>query len=187
MSGFPNLTDGSNSFRNFRHGTMTLYDAAGTPNTVTVVGEEGGLRWNSDFNISPVYDRGGITGFSQGKDQPGGLSFTIRPTQFIQHVADNTNPIGVFEFMNNYWPLASPAQTSPLTSTDPTGQDGCSPVFTFNFRIDISDPCGGTLTGERLVWEHCALASQSFEENEEANTISFELLSATVVPTITRI
>ena len=88
----------TNIVRNLRDGQLVIKDGTpGTPQSLSVLIDEGNLKWTERSNTVEVKDRGSIADghLRKGDDESVLLSFTARWTQLIGKSADAADPAGV--------------------------------------------------------------------------------------------
>ena len=123
----------SNITRNLRDGELIIKDGtAGTPQSLTVLLDDGDLSWTVRSSTIEVTDRGSI---SKGHTRPGdeesvSLSFTARWTQLIGKSANPADPLQLYETLM----LLS---GTDLVSTSAVGEEQ-----TLRFEFTALDPSG---------------------------------------------
>lgn len=162
--------------RNLRDGELVIRDAATpTPNSLTVVLDEGDLSWTVRSSTIEVLDRGSI---SAGHTRPGDdestvLSFTARWTQLIGHAASPADPLQLYEFLMFL-------SGTDAVSTSPAGEQN-----TLQFEFTVLDPAG--VASEKITFSRVYRESLSLSEGDASNLIAFSGRSFETSPAVTRI
>lgn len=165
----------TNVTRNLRDGELVLKDGtSGTPQSLTVLLDEGDLSWTERTNTIEVKDRGSIsTGHTRkGDEESISLSFTAKWTQLIGKYNDSGDPLQLYEFLNFMSGLS-------IVSTSPDGQQD-----TLQLEFTVTDPAG--VAGEKIVFTSVYQETLTMTEGDEANLISFSGRDFEVAPTISR-
>lgn len=166
----------SNIVRNLRDGELTILDGATpTPQSLTLLLDEGDLAWTQRTNTIEVKDRGSI---AQGHTRPGdeesvSLSFTTKWTQLIGKSADVADPLQLYE-------LLMFASGTNAVSTSSAGQQQ-----TLRFEFVVTDPAGNA--SERIVFDKVYRETLTMSEGDDFNVISFRGRDFEPVPAIERV
>jgi len=165
----------TNVSRNLRDGELVLKDGtSGTPQSLTVLLDEGDLSWTERSNTIEVKDRGSIAaGHTRpGDDESIALSFTAKWTQLIGKYADSGDPLQLYEFLNFMSGLS-------VVSTSGSGEQE-----TLQLEFTVNDPAG--VAGEKIVFSKVYRETLTMNEGDEANLISFSGRDFEAAPVISR-
>lgn len=163
----------SNITRNLRDGELVIKDA--TPQSLTVVLDEGDLTWTQRANTIEVKDRGSIgEGHTRkGDEESVSLSFTAKWTQLLGKSAEAADPLQLYEF------LMFASGTGAMSTSADGEQD------TLQFEFTIADPAG--VAGEKITFARVYRESLTMSEGDEFNLISFSGRDFEAAPTVERV
>ena len=162
--------------RNLRDGELTLLDATpGTPQSLTVLLDEGDLTWTQRTNTIEVKDRGSITAghLRKGDEESTSLAFTAKWTQLLGKHADSADPLQLYEF------LMFLSGANIVSTSSPGEQD------TLKLQFTVLDPAG--LASERITFGKVYRESLTMSEGDDYNTITFTARNFEPNPTVTRL
>lgn len=165
----------TNLSRNLRDGELTIVDGtSGTPQTLTVLIDEGDLSWTERLNTIEVKDRGSVAaGHTRpGDDESVSLSFSAKWTQLIGKSADAADPLQVYEFLT----FTSGAN---VVSTSTAGEQD-----TLQLEFTVVDPAGAA--GEKVTFARVYRESLTMSEGDEFNLIAFTGRDFETRPAVTR-
>jgi hypothetical protein len=166
----------SNLTRNLRDGELILRDGTpGSPQSLTVLLDEGDLTWTQRFNTIEVKDRGSIVAghTRKGGDESATLSFTAKWTQLIGKHANSADPLQLYEFLM----FLSGAD---IVSTSAAGEQD-----TLELRFTVLDPAG--VASERITFGKVYRESLTMSEGDQYNVITFTGRNFEPHPTIARL
>jgi hypothetical protein len=165
----------SNITRNLRDGELVIKDGAATPQSLTLLLDEGDLTWTQRTNTIEVKDRGLIAAghTRKGDDESVSLSFTAKWTQLIGRSADPADPLQLYEF------LMFASGTDVVSTSAPGEQD------TLRFEFTIHDPAGAA--SEKVVFAKVYRESLTMSEGNEFNLIAFTGRDFETAPTVSRV
>lgn len=162
--------------RNLRHGELTIRDGTTpTPQSLTLLLDEGDLTWIERTHTIEVKDRGSIADghLRKGNEEPVLLSFTAKWTQLIGKSASGGDPLQIYEFLM----FVSGAN---VVSTSSAGEQD-----TLQFEFTISDPAG--VAGEKVTFAKVYRESLTMSERDDFNLIAFKGRDFENSPTISRV
>jgi len=165
----------SNIVRNLRDGELVLSDGtAPTPNSLTVVLDEGDLSWTERLNTLEIKDRGSIAAghTRKGDDESIALSFSAKWTQLIGKSASAADPLQLYEFLT----FASGAGVE--STSGPGEQD------TLKLEFRVVDPAG--VASETITFAKVYREQLTMNEADDANVISFTGRDFETKPTVAR-
>lgn len=165
----------TNVTRNLRDGELVLKDGtSGTPQSLTILLDEGDLSWTQRTNTIEVKDRGSIAaGHTRNGDEESiALSFTAKWTQLIGKFNNALDPLQLYEFLNFMSGLS-------IVSTSGSGEQN-----TLQLEFTVNDPAG--VAGEKIVFAKVYQESLTMTEGDDANLISFAGRDFEVVPVVSR-
>lgn len=160
--------------RNLRDGQLVIKDGDTPVNSLTVVLDEGNLRWTEKDNVIIHRDRGTLHSHRRGDDEPVELSFSAKWTQLIGFTVTSTHAIELYEILNNL-------------QNDFTSVAGCGENFALTYDFTVSGPCNTANTDEKIVFAEVVKQSLTCSEGNEMNTIEFSGIDFETKPTITRV
>lgn len=166
----------SNITRNLRDGELVIQDGTTpTPQSLTVLLDEGDLTWTVRSNTIEVKDRGSIAeGHTRkGDEESVSLSFTAKWTQLIGKAAAGGDPLQLYEtlmFLSG----------TNLVSTSPAGEQE-----TLRFEFTVLDPGGAA--SERITFEKVYRETLTMSEADDANLVSFSGRSFEAAPLVERV
>jgi hypothetical protein len=166
----------TNLTRNLRDGELVIKDGTTpTPQSLTLILDQGDLSWTETTRTIEVRDRGSISGghTRPGDDESVQLSFTARWTQLIGKFASSGDPLQLYEFLNFLAGLN-------VVSTSAAGEQQ-----TLAFEFSVVDPAG--VAGEKITFAKVYKESLAMSEGDDANTITFNGRDFEVRPTISRV
>ena len=166
----------TNIVRNLRDGELVITDGtSGTPQSLTILLDEGDLSWTQRNNTIEVKDRGSIAAghTRKGDDESVSLSFTVKWTQLIGKSADSGDPLQLYELLM----FASGAN---VVSTSETGEQE-----TLQLEFTIVDPAG--VAGEKVTFAKVYREQLTMTEGDDFNLIAFTGRDFEVSPTVSRI
>ena len=162
--------------RNLRDGELVIKDGTpGTPQALTVLLDEGDLRWTVRSQTIEVKDRGSIAAghTRKGDDESVALSFTAKWTQLIGKAANPADPLQLYEMLMF-------ASGTDVVSTSPAGEQE-----TLTLEFTVLDPKGAA--SERITFSRVYRESLTMSEGEEANLIAFTGRAFEVAPVVERV
>lgn len=166
----------TNLTRNLRDGELVITDGTTpTPQSLTVVLDEGDLTWTEVVQTIEVKDRGSI---ADGHTRPGEeesvrLSFTSRWTQLLGRFATSGDPLQLYEFINFLSGLS-------VVSTSQAGEQQ-----TLQYEFTVTDPAGAA--SEKITFAKVYKQSLVLAEGDDANTIAFTGRDFEQRPTVSRV
>ncbi len=160
--------------RNLRDGQIVIKDADSPVNSLTVVLDEGNLKWTEKTNVITHRDRGTLHSHRPGDDEPVELTFSVKWTQLIGFTVTSTNGIELYEIINNL-------------QGDFVSVAGCGENFALAYEFTVSSPCGTATAGEKIVFAEVIKQTLTCSEGNEMNTIEFSGIDFETKPTITRV
>ncbi|REJ71579.1 MAG: hypothetical protein DWQ34_06090 [Planctomycetota bacterium] len=166
----------SNLTRNLRDGELRIKDGtSGTPQSLTVLLDEGDLRWAVRSNTIEVKDRGSITDghTRKGDEEPVSLSFTVKWTQLIGKAGNPADPLQLYEMLM----FTSGAD---VVSTSPDGEQE-----TLTMEFTVVDPAG--VAGEKITFSKVYRESLTMTEGDDANLIAFSGRAFETEPLVERV
>jgi hypothetical protein len=165
----------TNIVRNLRDGELVIKDATGTPQSLTVLLDEGDLSWTARSNTIEVKDRGSIADghTRKGDDESISLSFTAKWAQLIGKSAGGADPLQLYEMLM----FASGAN---LASTSPDGEQD-----TLKFEFTVLDPAGAA--SEKITFAKVYRESLTMSEGDDYNLISFTGRDFETAPAVVRV
>jgi len=166
----------TNIVRNLRDGELVITDGtSGTPQSLTVLLDEGDLSWTQRTNTIEIKDRGSIAaGHTRpGDDESVSLSFTARWTQLIGKSALGSDPLQLYEMLM----FTSGAN---VVSTSAAGEQE-----TLQLEFTVLDPAG--VASEKVTFAKVYRESLTMSEGKDFNLISFSGRDFEVIPTIARV
>ena len=162
--------------RNLRDGELALIDGTpGTPQSLTVLLDEGDLTWTQRANTIEVKDRGSIAAghTRKGDDESATISFTAKWTQLIGRHANPADPLQLYEF------LMFLSGANIVSTSSPGEQD------TLKLQFTVLDPAG--IASERITFGKVYRESLTMSEGDDYNVITFTGRNFEPQPTITRL
>jgi hypothetical protein len=161
--------------RNLRDGELLIKDGSTSPQTLTVLLDEGDLSWTHKQHTIEVKDRGSIAnGHTRpGDDEATTLSFSAKWTQLIGKSHNAADPLTLYE--------ALMFQTG--ASVQSTSKPGEQNTLTLEFTV--TDPAG--IANEKIVFTKVYRESLTMSEGEKTNLIAFSGRSFSTGPTVTRV
>ena len=166
----------TNIVRNLRDGQLVIKDGTTpTPQSLTVLLDEGDLTWTERANTIEIKDRGSISAghTRKGDEESMALSFSAKWTQLIGISADGGDPLQLYEFLM----FVSGAS---VVSTSSTGEQD-----TLQLEFTIVDPAGAA--GEKVTFAKVYRESLTMSEGDDFNQIAFSGRDFEVAPTIDRV
>ena len=163
----------SSTVRNLRDGQIVIKDGtvSGGPLTSAALCDTGDLRWSMPEETNLIRCRGVLVGQRDGDAQPLELSFSTKWSQLINYTTDSSESHVIYEMVENIG--------STYTST-------AAGKYCLDYEFTVADPAGGTLTGEKIVFNDVYKTNLQCGEGDEFNTIEFTGGSISS-PTITRV
>lgn len=165
--------------RNLRDATLTIQDGAASPQTLVVPIEEG------DLNITErppeamtVLNRGALSHFAKGPDNPVNVSFTAKYVALAGHTDSTQNP-------TVYEAIKGTGKASGWTSTESCGPNTVNLIWT------LTTPCSAAVGGVTDESETVTISdfhADEFDinEGEEFNTIRVSGKALVTAPTAAR-
>ena len=166
----------SNVTRNLRDGELVIKDGtAGTPQSLTVLLDEGDLRWVVRSNTIEVKDRGSIAAghTRKGNEESVSLSFTAKWAQLLGKSANGADPLQLYEMLM----FVSGAN---IASTSGAGEQE-----TLTFEFTVLDPAGAA--SEKITFSKVYRESLTMSEGDDANLIAFTGRSFAIAPVVERV
>lgn len=166
----------TNIVRNLRDGELVIKDGTTpTPQSLTVLLDEGDLTWTQRANTIEIKDRGSLADghTRKGDEESIGLSFTARWTQLIGKSAGGGDPLQLYEFLM----FISGAD---VVSTSQAGEQD-----TLSLEFTVLDPAGAA--SEKITFAKVYRESLTMSEGDEFNQIAFSGRDFEVAPTIDRV
>lgn len=166
----------SNLTRNLRDGELVIKDGtSGTPKSLTVLLDEGDLRWVVRARTIEVKDRGSIAAghTRKGDEESVSLSFTAKWTQLLGKAANAADPLQLYEMLMF-------ASGAGIVSTSAAGEQD-----TLTFEFTVVDPAG--TASERIRFTKVYRESLTMTEGDEANLIAFSGRSFAAAPVVSRV
>ena len=166
----------SNLTRNLRDGELLIKDGTpGTPQTLTVLLDEGDLRWVVRSNTIEVKDRGSIAAghTRRGDDESVSLTFTVKWTQLLGKGANPADPLQLYEMLMF-------TSGAGVASTSSTGEQE-----TLTMEFTVVDPAG--VAGERITFSKVYRESLTMSEGDDANLIAFSGRAFEAAPLVERV
>lgn len=166
----------SNVTRNLRDGELVIKDGtSGTPKSLTVLLDEGDLRWVVRSRTIEVKDRGSIAGghTRKGDDESVSLSFTAKWTQLLGKSANSADPLQLYEMLMF-------VSGAGVVSTSGAGQQD-----TLTFEFTVVDPAGAA--NEKITFSKVYRESLTMSEAEDSNLIAFTGRSFATRPVVARV
>ena len=166
----------TNIVRNLRDSELVIKDGTTpTPQSLTVLLDEGDLTWTERANTIEILDRGSIAAghTRKGDEESIVLSFSAKWTQLIGKSAAGGDPLQLYEFLM----FVSGAS---VVSTSPTGEQD-----TLQLEFTIVDPAG--VAGEKVTFAKVYRESLTMSEGDDSNQITFSGRDFEVAPTIARV
>ncbi len=166
--------------RNLTHGSISLADGAGTPNTLAVALDNGDLNFTRTKTHVTVSQRGVLDHQSRGMETPVQISFSIPFSQFGSKTTQAIGPGGavtdysVKDFLLNIG-------IGTLTSTN-----GRNDVFSVDAIFTIADPAITGDENEILTFTDLVIDDVSFAESEEFDGLTFTGTALLTEPTSVR-
>ncbi len=165
----------TNIARNLRDGELVIRDGTTpTPQSLTVLLDEGDLTWTQRNHTIEVKDRGSIAaGHTRpGDDESVSLSFTAKWTQLIGKSASGGDPLQLYELLMFVSGMGA-------VSTSPTGEQE-----TLEIEFTVVDPAG--VAGETITFAKVYRESLTMSEGQDFNQISFTGRDFEVAPSVAR-
>jgi hypothetical protein len=162
--------------RNLRDGELKIKDGtSGTPQSLTVLLDEGDLRWTVRMRTIEVKDRGSIAAghTRKGDEESVSLSFTAKWTQLIGKSASGADPLQLYEMLM----FVSGAN---VVSTSPDGEQD-----TLTLEFTVVDPAG--TASERVTFNKVYRESLTMSEGDDANLIAFTGRAFVTKPVVARV
>lgn len=166
----------TNLTRNLRDGELKIKDGtSGTPQTLTVLLDEGDLRWTVRLRTLEVKDRGSIAAghTRKGDEESVSLTFTAKWTQLLGKSAVGADPLQLYEMLM----FASGAN---VVSTSPAGEQD-----TLTLEFTVVDPAG--VASERITFNKVYRESLTMSEGDESNLIAFTGRAFVTKPVVARV
>jgi len=166
----------TNIVRNLRDGELVITDGtSGTPQSLTILLDEGDLSWTQRNNTIEVKDRGSIADghTRKGDDESVSLSFTVKWTQLIGKSADAADPLQLYEFLMF-------TSGGNVVSTSGTGQQE-----TLQLEFTIVDPAG--VASEQVTFAKVYREQLTMTEGDDFNLIAFTGRDFETTPTVSRV
>lgn len=160
--------------RNLRDGQIVIKDADSPVNSLTVVLDEGNLKWTEKNNVITHRDRGTLHSHRSGDDEPVELTFSAKWTQLIGFTVTSTNGIELYEMINNL-------------QGDFVSVAGCGENFALTYEFTVSSPCGTATAGEKITFAEVIKQTLTCSEGNEMNTIEFSGIDFETKPVIARV
>jgi len=166
----------SNVTRNLRDGELIIKDGtSGTPKSLTVILDEGDLRWVVRSQTIEVKDRGSIAAghTRRGNEESVSLSFTAKWTQLLGKSANGADPLQLYEMLMF-------VSGAGIASTSGAGEQD-----TLTFQFTVIDPAGAA--SERITFSKVYRESLTMSEGDDANLIAFTGRSFATAPVVARV
>ncbi len=166
----------TNITRNLRDGELVIKDGTTpTPQSLTVLLDEGDLTWTERANTIEIKDRGSLADgpTRKGDEESISLSFTAKWTQLIGKAADGGDPLQLYETLM----FTSGAS---IVSTSPSGEQD-----TLQLEFTVLDPAGAA--SEKITFAMVYRESLTMSEGDDSNQITFSGRDFEVTPTIARV
>lgn len=166
----------SNVTRNLRDGELVIKDGTGgTPKSLTVLLDEGDLKWVVRSQTIEVKDRGSIAAghTRKGNDESVSLSFTAKWTQLLGKSANSGDPLQLYEMLMF-------VSGAGIASTSGAGEQD-----TLTFEFTVVDPAGAA--GEKITFSKVYRESLTMTEGDDANLIAFTGRSFATRPVVIRV
>ena len=164
----------SNITRNLRDGELKIKDGSSTPQSLTVLLDEGDLTWTQRQNTIEVKDRGSISAghTRKGDDESVSVSFTAKLTQLLGTAADSADPLQLYETL-----MFEPG--AGIISTSDAGEQE-----TLTLEFTVLDPAGNA--SEIILFEKVYRESLTMSEGDDTNLIAFTGKAFQTAPTVAR-
>lgn len=166
----------TNIARSLRDGELVIKDGTTpTPQSLTLLLDEGDLTWTERANTVEVKDRGSLAAghTRKGDEESISLSFTVKWAQLIGKAAGGGDPLQLYEMLM----FTSGAS---VVSTSPTGEQD-----TLQLEFTVLDPAGAA--SEKITFAKVYRESLTMSESDESNQIVFTGRDFEVIPTIVRV
>lgn len=163
----------SNLTRNLRDGQLTVNDGTGTPKSVTLILDEGNLRWTETDNTIEVKDRGALDHTRPGDQNSCEMSFTTKWTQLLQGSLSAGDGYVLYEMVND--------SGGSFISTSAAGEQ-----YTLEYVFVVNSPDGVTAKGEIITFNKVYKKTLVCGEGNEYNTVEFSGVDFETKPVITR-
>lgn len=166
----------TNLTRNLRDGELVIKDGtSGTPKSLTVLLDEGDLRWVVRSQTIEVKDRGSIAAghTRKGNDESVSLSFSAKWTQLLGRSANGADPLQLYEMLMF-------VSGAGIASTSAAGEQD-----TLTFQFTVVDPAG--VASERITFAKVYRESLTMSEGDDANLIAFSGRSFATAPVVGRV
>lgn len=166
----------TNIVRNLRDGELVIKDGtSGTPQSLTVLLDEGDLTWTERANTIEVKDRGSIAAghTRKGDEETISLSFTAKWTQLIGKAANPADPLQLYEMLMF-------VSGAGVVSTSAVGEQD-----TLQLEFTIVDPTGAA--GEKVTFAKVYRESLTMSEGDDFNIISFTGRDFESAPAVARV
>lgn len=154
--------------RSLKHGTLTIEDGAGSPASVEVDGEEGGLSFAVPRSARIVRHRGVMQGWASQPEEPITGSIALKYSTFYSDTADS-------ETVTPYEALTQEGAAAGYTTVN-TIDDS---VYTVNLPIEIANPITGKKK-EKITLGNVHVSNVTFGEGDEVNDLSFDFEAASI-------
>jgi len=149
--------------KNMRDGILKLLDGTSpTPKEFEFIFEEGDLEFTEVQNVTNILDRGKLSHFREGDDEPVGISFTLK---YVELLSQTSDPGPSFREA-----LKHIGKASSWTSTS---ADSCTDIITNTLQFDVKSPCPGE-ESERMTFRKFYHTNLNFSEGDEFNTVAVE-------------
>lgn len=161
--------------KNLRDSTITFSDGTTpTANSITLVLEEGDLKFDAKQNVINISDRGVLDHQRVGDQEVITGSMTLKYVELIKQSAGT-----------NAMPYEVVTRTGTAASWVTTNTDG-GDVFNFTIMITINDP-DATRSDEKFTFTKVRVTSIGFQEGADYNTLSFEFQAFQTLPTVAKV
>ena len=166
----------TNLTRNLRDGELVIKDGtSGTPKSLTVLLDEGDLRWVVRSQTIEVKDRGSIAAghTRKGNDESVSLSFSAKWAQLLGKSANGADPLQLYEMLMF-------VSGAGIASTSAAGEQD-----TLTFQFTVVDPAG--VASERITFAKVYRETLTMSEGDDANLIAFTGRSFATAPVVSRV
>lgn len=159
--------------RTLRDGQLTINDGTASPQSVTVLLDEGDLSFTISNDTKMIMNRGAYLGIRRGDFVPVSLSFTAKWAELLGITQYTPTTPTVYEIINN--------EGGVFESVD-SGE--CSDAYALEFVFLVTDPCEGTTTDQQITFAKCVMETFECAEGDEYNTLSYSGTDYESKPTI---
>lgn len=160
--------------RNLRDGEVIIKDGTGSPKSLTLILDEGDLKFDVPTNTIEVKDRGSIADghTRKGDEEAQPISYTVKMRELLGKSISAGESYAFYEFINNHGSL--------LTSTSQVGEQ-----FTLSHQFTVVDPQGART--EKITFGKVYKRSMNVAEGSDYNTISYDGVNFQAEPAIVRV